>query len=233
MIRRVAEEPSRGRPPVVAPASPVIAPTTARPPRLVLASASPRRVVLLEQIGFAPACVHPAAVDEVPGRELPRDLARRLAAAKAEVAAPAWPGDFVLAADTVVACGRRVLPKPADRATARRCLALLSGRRHRVFGGIALIAADGRRAVRVVVTRVAFRRLDPDEIEDYLDTGEWRGKAGGYAIQGRAAAFVRMLVGSYSNVVGLPLFETANLLTGHGYRPPAVHARETKSTDAD
>ncbi|MFO1153715.1 MAG: nucleoside triphosphate pyrophosphatase [Rhodospirillales bacterium] len=190
-------------------------------PRLILASASPRRLALLEQIGFPPACVHPPAVDETPRRrELPRDLARRLACAKAEAAAPVWAGDIIVAADTVVACGRRILPKANDRATARRCLALLSGRRHRVFGGVALIAADGRRAARVVVTRVAFRPLDAADIDAYLDAGEWRGKAGGYAVQGRAAAFVRMLVGSYSNVVGLPLFETAGLLTGHGYRPP-------------
>ena len=204
----------------VAPATSVAATAAAHPPRLVLASASPRRVVLLEQIGFPPSRIHPTAIEETPRRrELPRDLARRLAATKAEAAAPDWPGDFVLAADTVVACGRRILPKAGDRPTARRCLALLSGRRHRVFGGIALIAADGRRAIRVVVTRVAFRRLEPIEIEAYLDAGEWQDKAGGYAIQGRAAAFVRMLVGSYSNVVGLPLFETAGLLTGHGYRP--------------
>ncbi|MFO1128672.1 MAG: nucleoside triphosphate pyrophosphatase [Rhodospirillales bacterium] len=188
-------------------------------PGLILASASPRRQALLGQIGFAPAAIDPPAIDETPRRgELPRDLARRLAAAKAEAVAPAWPGHFVLAADTVVACGRRVLPQAGDRATARRCLAHLSGRGHRVFGGVALIAADGRRACRVVVTRVAFRRLDPVEIETYLDAGEWQGKAGGYAIQGRAAAFVRLLVGSYSNVVGLPLYETANLLAGHGCR---------------
>ena len=231
MIRRVAEEPNRNK---TAPAAPETFAATARPPRLVLASASPRRSVLLAQIGLAPDHVYPTAIDEAPRRrELPRDLARRLAAAKAEAGASAWPGDFILAADTVVACGRRILPKAGDRATARRCLALLSGRRHRVFGGVALIAADGRRANRVVVTRVAFRRLDPNEIEAYLDAGEWQGKAGGYAIQGRAAAFVRMLAGSYSNVVGLPLFETANLLTGHGYRPPkADGAMTSPPTDA-
>jgi septum formation protein len=222
VIRRVAEEPNRGLT-AAAPVTPVTAAAAAYPPRLVLASASPRRSVLLAQIGFAPACVHPTTVDETPRRrELPRELARRLAAAKAEAAAPAWPGDFVLAADTVVACGRRVLPKAGDRATARQCLALLSGRRHRVFGGVALIAADGRRAVRVIATAVAFRRLSAGDIEAYLDAGEWQGKAGGYAIQGRAAAFVRLLVGSYSNVVGLPLYETANLLTGYGYHPPVA-----------
>lgn len=210
-------------PPAAAPVTPEASAVAGRP-CLVLASASPRRRDLLAQIGLIPAFVHPTTVDEAPRRrELPRDLARRLAVAKAEAARPAWPRDFVLAADTVVACGRRILPKAGDRATARQCLTLLSGRRHRVFGGVALIAADGRRAVRVAVTAVAFRRLTADEIEAYLDGAEWEGKAGGYAIQGRAAAFVRMLVGSYSNVVGLPLFETANLLAGHGY-PPAPSA---------
>jgi septum formation protein len=234
VIRRVAEEPSRDLTAPAAPAASVTTAAAANSPGLVLASASPRRSVLLAQIGFAPDRIHPTAIDEAPRRrELPRDLARRLATAKAEAGASAWPGDFILAADTVVACGRRILPKAGDRASARRCLTLLSGRRHRVFGGVALIAADGRRAVRVVVTRVAFRRLDPAEIEAYLDAGEWLGKAGGYAIQGRAAAFIRMLVGSYSNVVGLPLFETANLLTGHGYRPrSAAGAMTPPPTDA-
>ncbi len=185
---------------------------------LVLASASPRRRDLLSQIALPPAVVDPADVDETPRRrELPADHARRLAHDKLEAVAARHPGAFVLAADTVVAVGRRILPKPADEAEARRCLLLLSGRRHRVHGGLAVAAPDGRVRQRMVTTAVAFKRLEPREIEDYLASGEWRGKAGGYAVQGLAAAFVRQLVGSYSNVVGLPLFETRTLLHGLGY----------------
>ncbi|MCG8443207.1 MAG: Maf family protein, partial [Caulobacterales bacterium] len=144
-----------------------------------------------------------------------RDLARRLAAAKCEAAAE--PGMFTLAADTVVAVGRRVLPKPADEAAARACLALLSGRSHRVFTGLCVAAPDGRRAARLVETRVRVKRLDGAEIAAYLASEEWRGKAGGYAIQGRAAAFVPAISGSYSAVVGLPLAETAAVLAGLGF----------------
>ena len=187
--------------------------------RLVLASGSPRRLELLRQIGIEPDAVDPADLDETPGaRELPLDHARRLAMAKAERVAARHPGCFVLGADTVVACGRRILPKAEDEGTARRCLALLSGRRHRVIGGIAMIAPDGRRGARAVTTLVRMKRLAPAEIDRYLAGGEWRGKAGGYAIQGRAAAFVAAINGSYSNVVGLPLFETGALLSGLGYR---------------
>jgi len=153
-------------------------------------------------------------VDETPlPGEQPRALARRLARAKAV----AEPGAFVLAADTVVAAGRRILGKPADEAEARRFLALLSGRRHRVFTAVAAVAPDGRRGERLSESIVVFARLTPPEIDAYLATGEWRGRAGGYAIQGRAAAFTRQLQGSYSGVVGLPLWETANLLRGLGY----------------
>ncbi len=148
--------------------------------------------------------------------ELPRDHVRRLAAAKADAIARAHPGALVLGADTVVARGRRILSKPSDEAEAFRFLRLLSGARHRVWGGVALVLPDGRTSLRVVVTSVAFKRLSQDEIEAYLASGEWRDKAGGYAIQGRAAAFVRQVVGSYSNVVGLPLFETCALLRGAG-----------------
>ncbi len=173
----------------------------------------------MRQIGVVPDAIVPADVDETPRpRELPTDLARRLAAAKAAAVAAQHPEAFVLGADTVVACGRRVLAKAEDATEARRCLSLLSGRRHRVLGGIAVAAPDGRLVGRLVVTAVAFKRLEPAEIEAYLASGEWHGKAGGYAIQGRAAAFVRWLAGSYSNVVGLPLFETAALLKGLGYR---------------
>ena len=125
----------------------------------------------------------------------------------------------VLAADTVVACGRRILPKAEDEATARACLALLSGRRHRVYGGVALMTPSGEIAIRRVVSHVSLKRLSESELDAYLTSGEWRGKAGGYAIQGGAAAFIPWLAGSYSNVVGLPLFETAQLLAGRGYRP--------------
>ncbi len=190
-------------------------------PRLVLASASPRRHDLLAQIGVTPDRVEPSDLDEAPlPDELPRDHARRLARAKAEAVARRHPDAFVLAGDTVVARGRRILPKPADEAQAARCLALLSGAAHRVFGGVVLIAPDGRRAERLVETRVTFKRLDAGEITAYLASGEWRGKAGGYAVQGLAGAFVRHLSGSYANVVGLPLFETRALLRGLGYPAP-------------
>jgi septum formation protein len=191
------------------------------PQRLVLASASPRRLALLGQIGIAPDHVEPAALDETPRpKERPADLAARLAAAKAGLAAESRPDAFVLGADTVVAVGRRVLPKAESADEVRACLALLSGRSHRVLTGVCAIAPGGRRAERVVETRVHFKRLSTDEIRAYLASGEGLGKAGGYAIQGRAAAFVSLLQGSYSGVVGLPLHETANLLAGLGYRAP-------------
>jgi len=198
------------------------APTDSETPLFVLASASPRRLDLLKQIALPPDRVVPADVDESPLRdELPRVLAARLAEAKARCVAADFPEAFVLGADTVVACGRRILPKPADEAEARACLKLLSGRQHRVLGGLAIIAPDGRCVGRVVNTAVAFKRLERTEIDAYIAGGEWRGKAGGYAIQGRAAQFVRRINGSYSNVVGLPLFETASLLKGLGYLPPS------------
>jgi septum formation protein len=174
---------------------------------------------LLEQVGYRPDLMVPANVDETPRKgELPRSLARRLASAKAAAIAEMHTDAIVLAADTVVARGRRVLPKPADESEARRYLALLSGARHRVYGGVAFAVPMQRIRERVVTTVVAFKRLSPDEINQYVASGEWRGKAGGYAIQGLAAAFVRQISGSYSNVVGLPLFETYALLEGIGYR---------------
>lgn len=195
-------------------------PDLPRPP-LVLASASPRRQALLEQIGIAPDLVDPADVDETPRpRELPRALAARLAAAKACLVADRHPGAIVVGADTVVACGRRILPKPEHEREARQCLRLLSGRRHRVYGGLFVVSADGRHLRRTVLTMVSIKRLSEAEISRYLDSGEWRGKAGGYAIQGRAAAFVTSINGSYSNVVGLPLHEVSSLLEGAGYRLP-------------
>jgi len=190
-------------------------------PTLVLASASPRRLDLLARIGVTPDRVEPADLDETPlPRELPRDHARRLARAKAEAVAARYPGAFVLAADTVVARGRRILPKAEDAVTAKRCLAMLSGESHRVWGGVALVTPDGHLSERVVETRVIFKGLDAGELASYLDSGEWHGKAGGYAIQGHAEGFVRQLVGSHSNVIGLPLFETRALLRGRGYPAP-------------
>ena len=189
-------------------------------PALVLASASPRRLELLRQIGIVPDCVDPADIDETPARgELPAAHVVRLAEAKARAVAPRHPDALILAADTIVACGRRILPKAEDEATARACLTLLSGRRHRVYGGVAVIAPSGEIAIRRVVSQVAVKRLSEMELDLYLRSGEWQGKAGGYAIQGGAAAFISWLAGSYSNVVGLPLFETAQLLAGRGYRP--------------
>lgn len=191
---------------------------TAPRPILILASASPRRLDLLHQIGLTPYAVDPAAVDETPARrELPAPLAVRLAHAKATLVAARNAGAYVLAADTVVACGRRILPKAEDAATARACLGLLSGRRHRVYTGVAVVAPDGRLVTRLVETTLRFKRLTAAEIAGYLACGEWHGKAGGYAVQGRAAAFIAQLSGSYSNVVGLPLFETAGLLQGLGF----------------
>jgi septum formation protein len=186
---------------------------------LVLASASPRRLELLRQIGIVPDRVDPADIDETPARsELPADHVVRLAQAKARTVEPRHPGAFILAADTIVACGRRILPKTEDEASARACLTLLSGRRHRVYGGVALITPSGDMAIRRVISRVAFKRLSEAELDAYLTTHEWHGKAGGYAIQGCAAAFIPWVEGSYSNVVGLALYETAQLLAGRGYR---------------
>ena len=188
-------------------------------PQLILASASPRRLDLLAQIGIVPDAVHPADINESAQRgELPRPHAARLALEKAQaVAAGLDSSAAILAADTVVALGRRILPKAEDEKTARDCLQQLSGRRHTVYGGIALIAPDGTVKTRMVETAVVFKRLHKTEIAAYLACGEWQGKAGGYAIQGRAAAFIRRINGSYSNVVGLGLFETAALLTSIGF----------------
>ncbi|HYZ48359.1 MAG TPA: Maf family nucleotide pyrophosphatase [Sphingomonas sp.] len=186
-------------------------------PKLILASASPRRLDLLARIGVVPDAVTPADIDETElNGELPAGHAARLAAEKA--AAVAEPGVLTLGADTVVAAGRRILPKAEDEATARRCLELLSGRRHRVHSAVTLIDAEGRARHRLCTTIVTFKPLDAGEIESYVAGGEWHGKAGGYAIQGRAEAFVRFLAGSHSGVIGLPLFETRALLLAAGYR---------------
>jgi len=195
-------------------------------PTFVLASASPRRRDLLAQVALPPDLVDPADLDETPlARELPVKHALRLAEAKARAVAARHPHAFVLGADTVVACGRRILPQALDVPSARRCLALLSGRRHRVIGGIAVVGPGGIFAARSIETAVALQRLTAEEIEDYLASGEWQGKAGGYAIQGLAARFVRFINGSYSNVVGLPLYETVMMLAGRGYEPARRIAR--------
>lgn len=186
-------------------------------PRLVLASGSPRRLELLRQIGIEPDLVEPSGVDERALKsEPPQRTALRLASEKARAGAMRHPGAIVLAADTVVACGRRMLANAETAEAARACLAMLSGRRHRVHGGIAVAHADGRISARLVTTIVSFKRLAAEEIDAYLAAGEWRGKAGGYAVQGRAAAFVRRISGSYTNVVGLDLFSAASMLRGAG-----------------
>jgi len=197
---------------------------TAQRPRLILASASPRRLQLLDQIGIAPDEMIPADIDETPHKgEAPRSLATRLAREKAQAAAKVARGKgeegnaLVLAADTVVAVGRRILPKPELVDEAAACLRLLSGRAHRVYTGLCLVTVKGGLRQRLVETRVRFKRLSRDDFEAYLATGEWRGKAGGYAIQGKAGAFVQKIIGSPSNIVGLPLHETLNLLNGEGY----------------
>ena len=188
-------------------------------PRLILASASPRRLSLLAQISVTPDQVAPAAIDETPrGDELPRLYAERMAREKSQAAAT--PGAFVLAADTVVAVGRRILPKAETKQQAHACLDLLSGRRHHVLTALVLTAPDGSSAARLSESTVIVSRLTDAQKRAYLDTGEWHGKAGGYAIQGAAAAFIRAIHGSYSGVVGLPLFETAQLLRGRGYLRP-------------
>jgi septum formation protein len=190
-----------------------------RPLSLILASSSPRRLMLLQQIGITPDQIVFPDIDETPLRdESPRLYAERMARSKA--AAVAAPDHLVLAADTVVAAGRRILPKAASASEVRDCLTLLSGRRHRVLTAIALSAPDGRITERLVESAVTFNRLTDAQIERYLATTEGEGKAGGYAINGHAASFIRFLSGSYSGVVGLPLFETAQLLRGHGWHIP-------------
>lgn len=188
---------------------------------LVLASASPRRIELLARLGIVPDRVLPADIDETPLKdEVPRALAIRLARAKAEASAALAPDALVLAADTVVGLGRRIIGKPADRAEAKRFIEALSGRRHRVMTGVCLRRPDGKRTERLVTSILAFQRLTPGQVEAHLDSGEWQGVAGGYQIQKRAESWVQFLSGSHSNVVGLPLFETAQLLRGVGWLRP-------------
>jgi septum formation protein len=188
-------------------------------PLLVLASASPRRLDLLRQAGIEPDLVDPAEIDESPQKnETPRAHALRLAREKAQAVAARRLGAFVIGSDTVVAVGRRILGKPADAGEARKFLELLSGRAHRVLTAVAVAGPDGRRASRLGEARIQFKRLTPQEIDRYLETGEWQGKAGAYGVQGRAGAFVTGLQGSYTAVVGLPLYEMVCLLEGLGFR---------------
>jgi septum formation protein len=193
-------------------------------PKLVLASASPRRLALLEQVGIIPDALRPATIDETPTRgEVPRHLVQRLARAKAEAAKllvraePDYAKSFILAADTAVAVGRRILGKPEEGNRATETLERLRGRNHRVYSAVCLITPDDRKRERVVETRIRFRNFSDAEIRDYIASGEWKGKAGGYAIQGIAGGFVVKLVGSYTSVVGLPLTEVVTLLQGEGY----------------
>jgi septum formation protein len=193
-------------------------------PKLVLASGSPRRLTLINQAGIEPDALRPTDLDETPKRgELPRACANRLARAKAEAALEFvrddadLSGAFILAADTVVAVGRRILPKAELLDEAAQCLRLLSGRNHRVHTGVCLVTPNQAYRQRLVETRVRFKRLSDEDIEAYLASGEWRGKAGAYAAQGIAGSFIVKIVGSYTNVVGLPLYEVTTLLSGEGY----------------
>lgn len=206
-------------------------------PKLVLASASPRRLMLLSQCGVEPDALRPASIDETPKRsEMPRSLVSRLARAKAETARDQIANDkdlsdaFVLAADTIVAVGRRILVKPRTVEEAVASLQLLSGRNHRVLTGICLITPDDRVRLKLVDTRVRFKRLSKEEIEAYIASREWRGKAGGYAIQGLAGCFVQKISGSYTNVVGLPLTEIVGMLLAENY---PVHFNWLKLGEAD
>lgn len=186
--------------------------------RLILASASPRRRDLLAQIGVIPDAIDPADIDETPAKgELPPAYARRMALEKGLAVAARHPQSLILSGDTVVACGRRILPKAEDEATARKCLELLSGRRHTVLSAAALISPDGKVWQKLSASIVIFKRMHDDEIAAYLATGDWHGKAGGYAIQGPAAGFIRQIQGSYSGIVGLPLYEVRTMLIAAGH----------------
>ena len=202
------------------------------PQQLVLASASPRRLDLLQQIHIIPDQILPADSDETPyHREHPNDYALRMACEKALLVAnrlaEARAGPFVLAGDTVVAAGRRILPKARTEQQARACLSILSGRRHRVYGGIALCLPDGSLRHRLVTSHVRFRRLSALDIDHYVDRGDWQGKAGGYAIQGLAARFIRAIDGSYSNIVGFSIYDVAAMLDAAGWRGAGLHPNQT------
>ncbi|AOG02059.1 MAG: Maf family protein [Blastomonas fulva] len=192
-------------------------------PPLILASASPRRQQLLARIGVTADAIVPADIDETPIKaELPRVYARRMAAQKAQVVASQHPDSAVLSGDTVVAVGRRILPKAESEAEARMCLELVSGRRHMVLSAVTLMLPDGRSLHRLSESAVIFKRLHADEVDAYIASGEWQGKAGGYAIQGSAEALIRSMAGSYSGIMGLPLYETRSMLVTAGLLSPAA-----------
>jgi septum formation protein len=206
-------------------------------PKLVLASASPRRLTLLAQVGIEPDALRPSTIDEEPRKgEMPRSLVTRLARAKAEAARDQIANDkevadgYVLAADTIVAVGRRILVKPRFVEEALASLQLLSGRNHRVLTALCLVTPDDRLRQKIVDTRVRFKRLSKEEMEAYIASREWRGKAGGYAIQGLAGCFVQKVAGSYTNVVGLPLTEVVNMLLGEGF---PIHFNWLRLGEAD
>jgi septum formation protein len=187
-------------------------------PRLILASASPRRKMLLEQVGIIPDLIDAADIDESEQKdEPPRLYALRMAREKAEKIAPKYPGDFVLTGDTVVAVGRRILHKAESRDDARRYITLMQGRRQRVLTAIGLALPDGQIVTKLAEATVTFRRMSKNEIESYLDSNEWQGKAGGYGYQGRGALYIKTTSGNYTTIIGLPVFEVANLLKSHGY----------------
>ena len=186
---------------------------------LILASASPRRLQLMAQLGLAPTKVVPADIDETAHKsEKPLAYAKRMADEKASLIAENHPDSFIIGGDTVVAVGRRILPKAETEDDVRYCLSLMMGRSHRVYGGLALICPDGRKIVKSTVSHVVFKRLDKAEIESYIAQGDWQGKAGGYAIQGAAASYIKQIRGSYSQIMGLDLYLLSNMLTGAGYR---------------
>jgi septum formation protein len=190
--------------------------------KIILASSSPRRLELLAQIGLVPDEIIPADIDEsILKAELPGKLALRLAQGKAAKIAATHKDAFIIAADSVVAVGRRILDKPRDENDARKALQLMSGRRHKVYGGICIVAPDGRQKTHLCETAVSFRRMSEKEINDYVAGGEWEGKAGSYAIQGMAAAYIKFVSGSYSNVIGLSLYDTMRMLNSLGYNGKA------------
>jgi len=190
---------------------------------LVLASASPRRVDLLKQIGFKPDIIHPADIDETPLKgELPITLVKRLAEEKAKVVVQQFPNDIIIAGDTIVVASRKILGKPADAIEARKFIDLLSGRRHQVISGLCVTSAS-KHSVRVVKTIIKFKRITEEEKDLLIESNEWQGKSGGYMIQGIASAFAQLINGSVTNVIGLPLFEANNLLRAQGLRPSIIN----------
>ena len=187
--------------------------------QLILASSSPQRLILLKTIGVIPDQIVPAKIDEIPEKnEKPRDFVLRMSKEKALDVSKNFPNSFILSGDTIVACGRRIIGKPSDRDNAKQILSLLSGRRHQVLSAITLIKPDKNEVSKIVITRVKFSRLNQNALNAYLDTNEWKGKAGGYAIQGSASSFIPWINGSYSSVMGFPMNEVNNLLNSSGWK---------------